>query len=243
MGLPSRSRRGDPRSKTEVFQFQKPSDFSLFLAVSRLNWEHKKRCWGGLQSPVLRVAPAERSPSQWEAARHISTTPSPTTPFFPRPPRTSREASSLSSSLGKSREGREGAQAICGTQKVAQQQDRRSSGPGNWLKGSFLRHILLSAGLAQDRQEDKQTIRKVLIRRLSFSHFPTVSDLETPDQGKLRSIRAQCRSIYQDDEACLAIGLVDTHMQCTVHTTTQATQTQSKEEQQIKCICCNRFKH
>ena len=120
---------------------------------------------------------------------------------------------------------------------------RRSSGPGNWLKGSFLRHILLSAGLAQDRQEDKQTIRKVLIRRLSFSHFPTVSDLETPDQGKLRSIRAQCRSIYQDDEACLAIGLVDTHMHCTVHTTTQATQTRSKEEQQIKCICCNRFKH
>ena len=119
----------------------------------------------------------------------------------------------------------------------------RSSGPGNWLKGSFLRHILLSAGLAQDRQEDKQTIRKVLIRRLSFSHFPTVSDLQSPDQGKLRSIRAQCRSIYQDDEACLAIGLVDTHMHCTVHTTTQATQTQSKEEQQIKCICCNRSKH
>ena len=56
---------------------------------------------------------------------------------------------------------------------------RRSSGPGNWLKGSFLRHILLSAGLAQDRQEDKQTIRKVLIRRLSFSHFPTVSEPQT----------------------------------------------------------------
>ena len=131
-----------------------------------------------MQSPVLRVAPAERSPSQWEAARHISTTPSPTTPLFPRPPRTS----SLCSSLGKSREGREGAQAICGTQKVAQQhqqQDGRSSGPGNWLKGSFLRHILLSAGLAQDGREDKQTIRKVLIRRLSFSHFPTVSDLQT----------------------------------------------------------------
>ena len=31
-----------------------------------------------------------------------------------------------------------------GTQKVAQQ--GWSSGPGNWLKGSFLPHILLSAG-------------------------------------------------------------------------------------------------
>ena len=106
-------------------------------------------------------------------------------------------------------------------QQHQQQQDGRSSGPGNWLKGSFLRHILLSAGLAQDRQEDKQTIRKVLIRRLSFSHFPTVSDLETPDQGKLRSIRAQCRSIYQDDEACLAIGVVDI---CTVLFTPQRRQ-------------------
>ena len=124
-----------------------------------------------------------------------------------------------------------------------------AAGPEEQWSGKLVKRFFspayssISAGLAQDRQEDKQTIRKVLIRRLSFSHFPTVSNLQSPDLSKLRSIRAQCRSIYQDDEACLAIGLVDTHMHCTVHTTTQATQTQSKEEQQIKCICCNRFKH
>ena len=66
-----------------------------------------------------------------------------------------------------------------GPKKWPSSSSSRSSGPGNWLKGSFLRHILLSAGLAQDRQEDKQTIRKVLIRRLSFSHFPTVSEPQT----------------------------------------------------------------
>ena len=51
--------------------------------------------------------------------------------IVPRP-RTSREASSLSSSLGKSREGREGAQAICGTQKVAQQQQEQQDGEEQW---------------------------------------------------------------------------------------------------------------
>ena len=243
MGLPSRSRRGDPRSKTEVFQFQKPSDFSLFLAVSRLNWEHKKRCWGGCRArsyesrPPSGVRANERQPAtspQLPPLLHPSSLVRPVRPE--KPP----HSPGLWEKAGKA--GKE-PRPSAGPKKWPSSRTGRSSGPGNWLKGSFLRHILLSAGLAQDRQEDKQTIRKVLIHRLSFSHFPTVSDLQSPDQGKLRSIRAQCRSIYQDDEACLAIGLVDTHMHCTVHTTTQATQTQSKEEQQIKCICCNRFKH
>ena len=113
----------------------------------------------------------------------------------------------------------------------------RSSGPENWLKGSFLRHILLSAGLAQDRQEDKQTIRKVLIRRLSFSHFPTVSEPQTrvnsdPSEPSVGLFIKMMRLAWQ-------LGWW-TH---TVHTTTETTQTQSKEEQQIKCNCCNRFKH
>ena len=59
--------------------------------------------------------------------------------IVPRP-RTSREASSLSSSLGKSREGREGAQAICGTQKVAQQhqqQDGEEQWSGKLVKRFF----------------------------------------------------------------------------------------------------------
>ena len=163
--------------------------------------------------------------------------PSPTTPF-PCPPRTSREASSLSSSLGKSREGREGAQAICGTQKVAQQQEQWS---GKLVKRFFspaYSSICWPGTGPTRRQADNQESSYPPLVILTFSN-----SLRTPDQGKLRSIRAQCRSIYQDDEACLAIGVVDTHMHCTVHTTTQTTQTQSKEEQHIKCICCNRFKH
>ena len=168
--------------------------------------------------------------------------PSPTTPF-PCPPRTSREASSLSSSLGKSREGREGAQAICGTQKVAQQQQQ--DGEEQW-SGKLVKRFFSPAYSSicwpgtgpTRRQADNQESSYPPLVILTFSN-----SLRTPDQGKLRSIRAQCRSIYQDDEACLAIGVVDTHMHCTVHTTTQTTQTQSKEEQQIKCSCCNRFKH
>ena len=87
---PSRSRRGDPRSKTEVFQFQKPSDFSLFLAVSRLNWTHKKR-WSGLLGPVaapgLRTRSAERRFVQWKTVRLTlppRTLPCP--PYLPRSP-------------------------------------------------------------------------------------------------------------------------------------------------------------
>ena len=86
---PSRSRRGDPRSKTEVFQFQKPSDFSLFLAVSRLNWTHKKR-WSGVlgpaEAPGLRRRSAGRSFVQWKSVR-LTLPPS----TLPCPPSTSRE--------------------------------------------------------------------------------------------------------------------------------------------------------
>ena len=32
-----------PDRKLKYFSFQKPSEFSLFLAVSRPNWGHKKR--------------------------------------------------------------------------------------------------------------------------------------------------------------------------------------------------------
>ena len=85
----SRSRRGDPRSKTEVFQFQKPSDFSLFLAVSRLNWTHKKR-WSGVlgpaEAPGLRRRSAGRSFVQWKSVR-LTLPPS----TLPCPPSTSRE--------------------------------------------------------------------------------------------------------------------------------------------------------
>ena len=60
-----------------------------------------------------------------------------------------------------------------------------AAGPEEQWSGKLVKRFFspayssISAGLAQDRQEDKQTIRKVLIRRLSFSHFPTVSDLDT----------------------------------------------------------------
>ena len=109
---PSRSRRGDPRSKTEVFRFQKPSDFSLFLAVSRLNWTHKKRWTGVLgpaEAPGLRRRTAGRTFVQWKSVR--LTLPPPFPVRRPHP-----ENCSLSSSLGK-RPGREGAQAIPGPKK------------------------------------------------------------------------------------------------------------------------------
>ena len=138
--------------------------------------------------------------------------PSPTTPF-PCPPRTSREASSLSSSLGKSREGREGAQAICGTQKVAQQQQQQEQWSGKLVKRFFspaYSSICWPGTGPTRRQADNQESSYPPLVILTFSN-----SLRTPDQGKLRSIRAQCRSIYQDDEACLAIGVVDTH--CSHH--------------------------
>ena len=132
---PSRSRRGDPRSKTEVFQFQKPSDFSLFLAVSRLNWTHKKR-WSGVLGPVaapgLRSRSAGRRFVQWKTV--LLTLPPRTLPCPPYLPRSPPRSPRLWEKAGPGR-----SPGHPGTQKVAQQ--GLSSGPGNWLKGSFLPHI------------------------------------------------------------------------------------------------------
>ena len=162
---------------------------------------------GRVQSPVLRVAPAERSPSQWEAARHLSTTPSPTTPF-PCPPRTSREASSLSSSLGKSREGREGAQAICGTQKVAQQQQEQQDGEEQW-SGKLVKRFFSPAysfylapspcnwmGKKVDRQSEKFFSSSLL----SLSHLVPIS-APYHSQLKRTPIPHIRGNVCEDDEA------------------------------------------
>ena len=73
------------------------------MAVSRLNWTHKKR-WSGVLGPVpapgLRTRSAGRRSVQWKSLRLTlppSTLPCP--PYLPRSP--------LSSSLGKSRAGKE----------------------------------------------------------------------------------------------------------------------------------------
>jgi hypothetical protein len=112
------SGRPDPRSKTQVFQFQKPSDFSLFLAVSRLNW--------GTRNGVRRAAGRGRAARRGPGCDGLGPGP-PTNPSRSagRPNPSLAGHPQLSSPPGAEEVGRAGKGS---TQKLAMQPSRAEGG-------------------------------------------------------------------------------------------------------------------
>ena len=128
-----------PDRKLKYFSSKNPATsacFWRFLGSTGRTRNGGRVCWGRSQRPVL--GPAAPGGGLSNGNLSASTLPPstlPCPPYLPRSPHSPRlwEKAGLGRSPGHP-----------GTQKVAQQ--GWSSGPGNWLKGSFLPHILLSAG-------------------------------------------------------------------------------------------------